>query len=400
MASLIPGYEYDIFISYRQKDNKYDGWVTEFVDNLKRELESMFKDKISLYFDINPSDYLLESHDVDASLKDKLKCLIFVPIISRTYCDPKAFAWENELKAFVNLASADQFGFKVKLSGGNVANRVLPIRIHDLDSADTRLFESVVGGVMRSIDFVYKETGVNRQLRAKDDDLSKSQGQILYRDQINKVSLAIREIIESMKSPGSLDREIQKEILVKEIKVEETVEKEIIKLKKGIQADKIESEKEKRFALLRNPRIIIPGIMVIIAILVTLIFLLNRNEGKNVPVNPLIGKWEGLSYVCDTIVNDKIIGYSFTTYGPREVILEFSDSLTGYLNTKWNKFAYSIAARDTLVITFPNQAPLYHLFTIKETTLTWQVTFYTEINYPKAGDIFKLIGFYTTRRIK
>jgi hypothetical protein len=42
MASLIPGYEYDIFISYRQKDNKYDGWVTEFVDNLKKELEATF----------------------------------------------------------------------------------------------------------------------------------------------------------------------------------------------------------------------------------------------------------------------------------------------------------------------------------------------------------------------
>jgi hypothetical protein len=54
MASLIPGYEYDIFISYRQKDNKYDGWVTEFVDNLKGELESTFKEEISVYFDINP----------------------------------------------------------------------------------------------------------------------------------------------------------------------------------------------------------------------------------------------------------------------------------------------------------------------------------------------------------
>jgi len=29
MASLIPGYEYDIFISYRQKDNKGDRWVSE-----------------------------------------------------------------------------------------------------------------------------------------------------------------------------------------------------------------------------------------------------------------------------------------------------------------------------------------------------------------------------------
>jgi hypothetical protein len=40
MSGIIEGYNYDIFISYRQKDNKYDGWVTEFVDNLKRELEA------------------------------------------------------------------------------------------------------------------------------------------------------------------------------------------------------------------------------------------------------------------------------------------------------------------------------------------------------------------------
>ena len=33
MSSIIEGYNYDIFISYRQKDNKHDGWVTEFVDN-------------------------------------------------------------------------------------------------------------------------------------------------------------------------------------------------------------------------------------------------------------------------------------------------------------------------------------------------------------------------------
>jgi hypothetical protein len=69
MASLIPGYEYDIFISYRQKDNKYDGWVTEFVENLKRELEAMFNDEGSVYHDINPHDGLLETHDVDESLK-------------------------------------------------------------------------------------------------------------------------------------------------------------------------------------------------------------------------------------------------------------------------------------------------------------------------------------------
>ena len=64
MASIVRGYEYDIFISYRQKDNKGDRWVSEFVDNLKEELESTFKSEISVYFDINPHDGLLETHDV------------------------------------------------------------------------------------------------------------------------------------------------------------------------------------------------------------------------------------------------------------------------------------------------------------------------------------------------
>ena len=38
MSSILAGSEHDIFISYRQKDNKYDGWVTEFVSDLKLEL--------------------------------------------------------------------------------------------------------------------------------------------------------------------------------------------------------------------------------------------------------------------------------------------------------------------------------------------------------------------------
>ena len=141
MASLISGYEYDIFISYRQKDNKGDRWVSEFVDALKTELESTFKEEISVYFDINLHDGLLETHDIDASLKDKLKCLIFIPIISRTYCDPKSFAWEHEFKAFVEEASKDSFGLKIKLPNSNVASRVLQVRIHDLDTGDVKLFE-------------------------------------------------------------------------------------------------------------------------------------------------------------------------------------------------------------------------------------------------------------------
>ncbi len=203
MASLLPGFEYDIFISYRQKDNKYDGWVTEFVNNLRKELEATFKEEISVYFDINPHDGLLETHDVDASLKEKLKCLVFIPVISRTYCDPKSFAWEHEFKAFLQEASQDQFGLKVKLPGGNVASRVLPVRIHDLSPEDAKLCESFLGGILRGVDFIYKSPGVNRPLRSNEDHPPANQNNTYYRDQINKVANAINDILLSLKGNTS-----------------------------------------------------------------------------------------------------------------------------------------------------------------------------------------------------
>jgi len=202
MSSLIPGYTYDIFISYRQKDNKGDQWVSEFVEALKTELESTFKEEISVYFDINPHDGLLETHDVDESLKDKLKCLIFIPIISRTYCDPKSFAWEHEFKAFMKEASNDDLGLKIKLPNGNVASRVLPVQIHDLDNEDISMCESVLGGVLRGIEFIYKSAGVNRPLRAIEDHPQDNINKTYYRDQINKVANAIKEIISAIKQPG------------------------------------------------------------------------------------------------------------------------------------------------------------------------------------------------------
>jgi hypothetical protein len=198
MASIVPGYEYDIFISYRQKDNKQDNWVTEFVENLKGELEATFKEDISVYFDSNPHDGLLESHDVGESLREKLKCVIFIPIISRTYCDPKSFAWEHEFKAFVELASKDRYGLKVKLHGGNVASRVLPVRIYDLNKEDINLCETVLGGPLRGIEFIYKSAGVNRPLRANEDHAQNNLNKTFYRDQINKMSHSIEEIIQGL----------------------------------------------------------------------------------------------------------------------------------------------------------------------------------------------------------
>jgi len=201
MPSLAQGYEYDIFISYRQKDNRSDQWVTNFVQALREELDATFKEPISIYFDSNPHDGLLETHDVDGSLKEKIKCLVFIPIVSRTYCDPNAFAWQKEFLAFIDFAKSDSFGLDVKLTNGNVAKRVLPVRIHEIGESDKKLFEAALGGVMRAVDFVYKSPGVNRPLKKSDDELRES-GKVLYQDHINKIANAIQDVINGLLNAG------------------------------------------------------------------------------------------------------------------------------------------------------------------------------------------------------
>jgi tetratricopeptide (TPR) repeat protein len=201
MPSIIEGYSYDIFISYRQKDNKGDKWISQFVEALKTELEATFKEDVSVYFDENPHDRLQETHNVDKSLEGKLKCLILIPILSQTYCDPNSYAWQYEFLAFLKMAENDPFGKDVKLRSGNVASRILPIRIHDLEQEDIKLFEKETGGVLRAMDFVFKtSTGVNRPLKANEDHPQDNLNKTFYNDQINKVAHAIKEIILGMKT--------------------------------------------------------------------------------------------------------------------------------------------------------------------------------------------------------
>ncbi|MEN8249553.1 MAG: tetratricopeptide repeat protein [Bacteroidota bacterium] len=195
MPSIIPGYEYDIFISYRQKDNRADHWVTHFVEALKDEIEATFKEDISIYFDENPHDGLLETHDVDLSLSKKLKCLIFIPILSQTYCDPKSFAWQHELQPFLDLVKNDKIGLDITLPNGNVCKRILPVRIHELEKCDKQLFEKEIDGALRSIDFIYRTTGVNRPLSAEEENPHDNLNKTFYRDQINKIANAIKEVI-------------------------------------------------------------------------------------------------------------------------------------------------------------------------------------------------------------
>jgi Tol biopolymer transport system component len=201
MASILPNFEYDIFISYRHNDNR-SGWVTEFVKALQEELAATIKDPISIYFDQNPHDGLLEMHDVDDSLKEKLKCLIFIPIISQTYCDPKSFAWRSEFLVFLKVAAEDAIGLKVRLPIGNISSRVLPVRIHELDAHDKKIVEAELGP-LRAIDFTYQSAGVNRPLRPKDDEGAKGSSNV-YRDQINKTANAIKEIINGIQGREGL----------------------------------------------------------------------------------------------------------------------------------------------------------------------------------------------------
>lgn len=194
--AVLPDYEYDVFISYRHNDNR-SGWVTQFVSDLQNELAATIKERVSIYFDSNMYDGLLETHNVDKSLEGKLRSIIFIPIISHTYCDPKCFAWRNEFLVFCRLAKDDRLGPDVRLLNRNVASRILPIQIHDLDPKDRLLYEKESGTALRPVEFIFKTLGVNRPLTPLDsraDNLNRT----FYRDQLNKTANAIEEIVEAL----------------------------------------------------------------------------------------------------------------------------------------------------------------------------------------------------------
>ncbi len=92
------------------------------------------------------------------------------------------------------MAAADQIGRDVKLASGNVCSRIIPVRIHDLDASDTELLENEMGCRLRSIDFIYSSAGVNRPLKP-DDNPEKNLNKTYYRDQINKVANAVKDVI-------------------------------------------------------------------------------------------------------------------------------------------------------------------------------------------------------------
>ena len=193
-ASIIPGYNYDIHISYRYNDNKYDAWVTEFSEKLRQELSATLKDKLSIYFDTSSEE---SRQDNPAN---EIKSLVFIPIISQTYCDINSPIWKNEFKVFREEIKTDSLGSNIRLPNGNLVSRVIPVKIHEIDTDDVKLLENELSGVLRSIDFIYREEGVNRPLRPTDDEKHTLGVRPMYRNQINKLANAIKEIITAIKS--------------------------------------------------------------------------------------------------------------------------------------------------------------------------------------------------------
>jgi hypothetical protein len=199
MSTLFPEFEYDIFISYRHNDNLFDGWVTEFVSRLHEELAATVKERLTIYFDKDRADGLGDSHQVGPSLAHRLRSFIFIPLISQTYCDTERFSWQHEFLPFLQQAGHDRLGLSLRLPSGNYGCRVLPVRIHNLDPTDVQLLERQLHGQLRTIDFVYQDLGVNRPLRPKDDELPRPADGLLYRNQINKVANAIKELVAASK---------------------------------------------------------------------------------------------------------------------------------------------------------------------------------------------------------
>jgi hypothetical protein len=199
MAALLPEFEYDIFISYRHNDNLFDGWVTEFVERLQDELAATVKERLTIYFDKDVRDGLGDNQLVGPSLEHRLRSFILIPLISQTYCQTERFSWQHEFMPFLREAQHSRLGLDLRLPSGNVGSRILPVRIHNLDLVDEQLLEKTMGRQLRTIDFVYQELGVNRPLRPEDGERSHAPNGLLYRNQINKVANAIKELIAAVR---------------------------------------------------------------------------------------------------------------------------------------------------------------------------------------------------------
>jgi len=69
-----------------------------------------------------------------------------------------------------------------------------------------------LGGVLRGIDFIYTEPGVNRPLRANEENPNDNQNHTIYRNQVNKATNAIKDVITAIEQYKPQKEEVSKEV--------------------------------------------------------------------------------------------------------------------------------------------------------------------------------------------
>ena len=209
--AVIPTYQNDIYVSYRHNDAILE-WVTEFAEKLQQELDATLKGKLNIYYDKQGVGGELDKEEFEQKRIKNLKSLIFIPIISHTYCNTKKHNWEKEFLEFKQMAASDELGLNIDSENDTSICRILPIKIHEVEKKDIQLLERELGDNIRSVDFIYEGLeGVTRPLRSKDDEMAFSRSTLLYRNQINKTANIVSSLIKNIKAESTGNRKDETE---------------------------------------------------------------------------------------------------------------------------------------------------------------------------------------------
>jgi hypothetical protein len=125
--ALVPGYEFDIFISYVHDDNEpeitgADGWVDQFYQYLQRKLEK-HDSNINIWWD---SRNLSRAERFDNSIKEAIeKSAIMLCLYSRRYL--KSDYCKKEMNLFYDKASNESTG----IDAGNFS-RIIPVMLSNI----------------------------------------------------------------------------------------------------------------------------------------------------------------------------------------------------------------------------------------------------------------------------
>jgi tetratricopeptide (TPR) repeat protein len=122
----------------------------------------------------------------------------------------------------------------------------------------------VLGSVLRGIEFIYKEPGVNRPITLKDNE-EKNLNKTNYRNQINKVALAIKEIISGLKTQ-SVEPDKEK------IQLKEPFEE--VTINDSIEGHENHANSTKR-------KLLSSSIVIVIIIVIAIIFAYPKIFGRN-----------------------------------------------------------------------------------------------------------------------